>query len=108
MGSAWMLQSCWKGMAAGSRRSVVGGLWGCGLEGVEVSEKADNAVKFLSDMYYARVYKLAAARIGVPDYRILVEEKLRTAGELYRFLMDEFHQARAFLLEFVVVVILMI
>jgi hypothetical protein len=30
------------------------------------------------------------------------------AGELYEFIMNEFHQARAFLLEAMVVVILMI
>ena len=59
-------------------------------------------------MFYARAYRLAAARIGVNDYRNLVEEKLRTAGELYEFMVDEFHQARAFILEAMVVVILII
>jgi len=41
----------------------------------EVSELTDNAIKFLSDMFYARVYRLAANRIGVIDYHNLVEEK---------------------------------
>lgn len=78
------------------------------LEVMELSERADTAIKFLSDMFYARAFKLAAARIGAPDYRLLVDEKVRTAGELYRFLMEEFHHARAFVLEFLVVVILII
>lgn len=78
------------------------------LEITELTERADNAIKFLSDMFYARAYRLAAARIGVPDYHTLVDEKLRTAGELYRFLMDEFHHARAFVLELTVVIILII
>jgi hypothetical protein len=78
------------------------------LEVMELSERADTAIKFLSDMFYSRAFKLAAARIGGPDYRVLVDEKVRTAGELYRFLMDEFHHARAFVLEFMVVVILII
>jgi hypothetical protein len=78
------------------------------LEVTELAERADTAIKFLSDMFYARVYKLSAARIGVPDYRLLVEEKLRTLNELYRFLMDEFHHARAFVLEAMVVLILII
>ncbi len=78
------------------------------LDIMELSERTDNAIKFLSDMYYARAYRLAAARIGVPDYRSLVEDKLRTAGELYRFLMDEFHHGRAFVLELMVVIILII
>ena len=59
-------------------------------------------------MFYTRAYRMAAARIGVTDYRKLVEEKLRTAGDLYQFMVDEFHQARAFLLEAMVVAILII
>ena len=74
----------------------------------EVSELTDNAIKFLSDMFYARVYRLAANRIGVIDYHNLVEEKLRTAGDLYDSMVNEFHQGRAFVLELMVVVILLI
>ena len=78
------------------------------LEITELTERTDNAIKFLSDMFYARAYHLAAARIGVTDYRKLVDEKLRTAGDLYEFMVDEFHHARAFVLEAMVVVILII
>lgn len=74
----------------------------------ELTERVDNSIKFLSDMFAARVYRLAANRIGVPDYRNLVDQKLNTAGELYRFMMDRFHQGRAFVLELMVVVILII
>ena len=59
-------------------------------------------------MFYARAYRMAAGRVGVTDYRNLVDEKLRTAGELYDFMMNEFHQARAFVLEAMVVAILVI
>lgn len=74
----------------------------------ELTERAETAIKFLSDMFYARVYRVAANRVGVADYRNLVEEKLRTAGELYDFMVNEFHQARAFVLEVLVVAILVI
>jgi hypothetical protein len=74
----------------------------------ELSERTDNAIKFLSDMFYARTYRVAAEKIGVTDYRNLVEEKLKTAGELYQFMVGEFHQARAFVLEVMVVAILVI
>jgi hypothetical protein len=33
---------------------------------------------------------MAAARIGVPDYRALVEQRLQSAGELYAFMTDRF------------------
>jgi hypothetical protein len=74
----------------------------------ELTERADNAIKFLSDMFSARLYKLAALKVGVPDYKDLVQEKLRTAEDLYRFMVEEFNQSRAFVLELLVVIILII
>ncbi len=78
------------------------------LDVIELTERVDNSIKFLSDMFYARAYRLAARKIGVTDYRDLVDEKLKTAGELYQSMVEEFHQARAFILEAVVVAILII
>jgi len=78
------------------------------LDVIELTERVDNSIKFLSDMFYARAYRLAARKIGVNDYRDLVDEKLKTAGELYQAMAGEFHQARAFLLEAMVVAILII
>jgi len=74
----------------------------------ELTERADNAIKFLSDMFSARLYKLCAQKVGVPDYKDLVKEKLQTAEDLYRFMVDQFNQSRAFILELMVVVILII
>ena len=78
------------------------------LDVMELTERSEHSVQFLGDMYYARVYRVAAQRIGVDDYKGLVVGKLRTAGELYQFVIEEFHQQRAFILEVLVVVILVI
>jgi hypothetical protein len=78
------------------------------LDVTELTERADYAIKFLGDRFYARLYRTAADRIGVSENRDLVEGKLKTAGELYEFMVDEFHQARAFVLEVMVVAILVI
>lgn len=74
----------------------------------ELTERIDTSIKFLSDMFSARQYRMAAGKIGVDDYRRLVEGKLHTAGELYTFMMDQFHSSRGFVLEVMVVVILVI
>jgi hypothetical protein len=78
------------------------------LDVMELTERVDNAIKFLSDMFSARLYKLAASKVGVPDYKDLVQEKLKTAEELYRFMVEQFHQGRAFALELLVVIILIV
>jgi hypothetical protein len=78
------------------------------LDVTELTERTDNAIKFLSDMFYARAYRMAAARVGVTDYRNLVERKLRIAGDLYEFMVSGFREARSFFLELMVVAILVI
>ena len=78
------------------------------VEVTELVERADTAIKFVSDMFEARLYRLAASKVGVPEYKNLVNEKLKTAENLYRFLIDEFHQSRGFVLEVMVVIILII
>ena len=74
------------------------------LDVMELTERIDNAIKFVSDVYYARVYRMAATRLGVSEYRNLVDEKLRTMGELYDFMIDRFNESRSFVLELAVAV----
>src|SRR5580658_6477493 len=78
------------------------------LDVIEIAERTETSIKFLSDMFYARMYRMAAARVGVPDYRRMVDHKLKTAGELYQFMVDRFDSGRGFFLEVVVVIILLI
>jgi len=78
------------------------------LEVMELTERSEHSLQFLGDMYYSKAYRVAAQRIGVDDYKGLVDGKLYTAGELYQFLIEQFHQQRAFLLELLVVIILII
>jgi hypothetical protein len=78
------------------------------VEVTELAERSETAIKFVSDMYSARLYRLAAAKVGVPEYKNLVNEKIHIAEGLYRFLIDEFHQSRGFVLEVMVVIILVI
>lgn len=78
------------------------------LDIIEIAERTETSIKFLSDMFYARMYRLAAARVGVPDYRRLVDHKLQTAGELYEFMVGRFDRGRGFFLELLVVIILLI
>ena len=84
------------------------GLYTVMLDIMELSEHAENAIKFLSDTFSARLYKLAASKIGVPDYKTLVTQKMRIAEELYGLMVGQFNQSRGFVLEITVVVILIL
>jgi hypothetical protein len=78
------------------------------LDIMDLAERTEYAVKFISDTYYARVYRLSSAKIGVNDYKTLVDEKLKTAGELYDFMVTEFNDRRMFALEVVVAVLVLL
>ena len=78
------------------------------LDIMDLAERTDYAVKFISDTYYARVYRLCSAKIGVEDYRALVDEKLKTAGELYEFMVAQFNERRMFVIEVVVAVLVLL
>lgn len=78
------------------------------LEVTELTERADNAIKFVNDMFSARLHRLAAAKVGVLDYEGLVRQKLKTADELYRFMVEQFEHTRTFVLEAMIVIILII
>jgi hypothetical protein len=85
-----------------------GRLNGIRLDIMDLAERTEYAVKFISDTYYARVYRVSSARIGVNDYKTLVAEKLKTAGELYDFMVAQFNERRMFALEVVVAVLVLL
>ena len=78
------------------------------LDIMDLAERTEYAVKFISDTYYARVYRLCSAKIGVDDYKTLVDEKLKTAGELYEFMVAQFNDRRMFALELVVAILVLL
>ncbi len=78
------------------------------VDTMEVKERVDNAVKFVSDAFYAKMYRLAAQRMGVSEYRQLVDEKLDTVGQLHEFMVGQFNEARSFMLEVVAAVLALI
>ncbi|HLJ41480.1 MAG TPA: hypothetical protein VKT50_08315 [Candidatus Acidoferrales bacterium] len=78
------------------------------LDVMDLTERIDNGLKFVSDVYYARVHRMAAGRMGVKDYRDLVEEKVRAVGELYDFTVEQFNELRSFVLEVIVGILALI
>ncbi|MBI3828908.1 MAG: hypothetical protein HY291_05295 [Planctomycetes bacterium] len=53
------------------------------------SDEMSNITKFFGDWHLARVYEGIAARFHLQDWSKIVDEKLRTLGELYDMLQNE-------------------
>jgi len=44
---------------------------------MEVRERIDSAIKFVGDVFYARVFRAAAESMGMFQYRAALDDKLR-------------------------------
>lgn len=71
----------------------------------ELIDRSSNALKVVGDAYYARIYRTAAARLGLADWQRQIDTKLASVGEMYRFFNDEARSRRDEFLEVVIVVL---
>jgi broad specificity phosphatase PhoE len=74
----------------------------------ELTDRTENALKIVGDVYAARLFALAAARLGLNEWKASVQEKLRTLGDIYRFAVEQASMARGHFLELIVVLILVL
>ncbi len=74
----------------------------------ELTDKTQNAMKLVGDVYAARLYSLVSTRLGLDRWRANVEEKLRTLDDIYRFSVEQTQMSRANLLELTIVLILVL
>jgi hypothetical protein len=73
----------------------------------EITDRTENALKMVGDIYAARLFQLAARRLGVDNWRQAVAEKLRTLDVIYRFIVEEVNMRRGHFLELIIIVILL-
>ena len=76
------------------------------IEVTELTDRTENALKIVGDVYAARLLALAAARLGLNQWKASVQEKLRTLADIYRFAVEQASMARGEFLEVLVVLIL--
>lgn len=74
----------------------------------ELCDRANNALKFIGDAFYARLYRGVSVRLGLPDWQQQVESKLSSVGEIYRFTTDQAQNARGEFLEIIIIVLIVV
>jgi hypothetical protein len=72
----------------------------------EITDRTQNALKMVGDIYAARLFHLTASRLGLATWKASVEEKLETLDDIYRFAVEQVAIARGQLLELTIVAIL--
>ena len=74
----------------------------------ELTDHTENALKFIGDIYAARVFSLVADRLGLDTWKANVEAKLQTLDDIYRFAVEQSSMSRGQFMEFLIVVILVL
>jgi hypothetical protein len=74
----------------------------------ELTDRLENGVKFVGDIYGARLFANVAARLGLDRWKNNVEEKLKTLNDIYQATVQETGMSQGNLLELVIVLILII
>ena len=74
----------------------------------ELTDRVENAIKFVGDVYAARLFDLAASRLGLDRWKASVQEKLQTMSDIYRFAVEQASVARAELLEVTIVLLILL
>jgi hypothetical protein len=72
----------------------------------ELTDRTENALKLVGDVYAARLLGLAGARLGLGAWKDAVRDKLKTLDDIYRFAVDQTSMDRGEILEAAIVLIL--
>ena len=112
------MEHSYQALTRPARRGVIGRLMP-GASGAELRrvaelqmdssllfENVSNALKLLGDQYLARVYRLAAGRLHLPDWDASILRKLSVLESIYEKLADRQGADRMELLEWIVIVLI--
>jgi hypothetical protein len=72
----------------------------------ELTDRTENALKIVGDVYAARLFSLVGARLDLDRWKTSVSEKLKTLDDIYRFSVERVSMVRGELLELAIVLIL--
>ena len=78
------------------------------IEVNELTDRTGNAVKFVGDVYAARLFGLVGDRLGLSRWKGSVEDKLRTIDEIRRFAVEQAGINQANVLELAILLILLL
>ena len=72
----------------------------------ELTDRTENALKIIGDVYAARLFSLVGARLDLDRWKTNVSEKLKTLDDIYRFAVEHLGMVRGEVLEMAIVAIL--
>jgi len=78
------------------------------IETTELSERIDNSLKWVGDLYLAHVYQACVAQFNTARWRDQVTHKLGLISRINDLLMEQINTDRSMLLEFSIFILIMV
>lgn len=76
------------------------------VELTEFTERVDNSLKVIGDIYLARVYQSAVLRFRLDSWRASIDAKQRLVAQAYELIKGELEHRRSTILELVVILLI--
>lgn len=74
----------------------------------DLTDRAERALTLTGDVYAARVFGLAATRLGLAQWKGNISEKLKTLDDIYRFAVEHTAMTRGEVLEIAIVLLFLL
>ncbi len=77
-------------------------------ESSEIVERIENSLKIIGDFYYAKIYRAAAERFRMNDWKKSVDQKLSNLVEISMLFMNQNNEKKSHLLELIIIFLILI
>jgi hypothetical protein len=78
------------------------------IEAALLSERIENALKLIGDLYLARIHKAVSERFYIGTWDEAISSKLNIIDDLYQFLSDRIGTSQAQTLELIIIILILI
>jgi hypothetical protein len=78
------------------------------LESALLSERVENALKLVGDLYLARLHSAAAQRFYLQEWESIISRKLELISDFYDLLSDRLHTVQSQALELIVILLILV
>lgn len=78
------------------------------LESALLSERVENALKLVGDLFLARLHSAAAKRFYLQEWETTISRKLEIISDFYDLMNDRLHTAQSQTLEVIIVVLILV
>ncbi|MDQ3009167.1 MAG: hypothetical protein M3X11_00465 [Acidobacteriota bacterium] len=78
------------------------------LESALLSERVENALKLVGDLFLARLHSAAAQRFYLQEWDTIISRKLEIISDFYQLLNDRLHTVQSQTLEVIIVVLILV